>query len=93
VGPIQGAGLDDLALAARQLPRDWHQRYGYQPVLLGTFVESPRHRGTCYKAANWVRVGQTVGRGKNSRVHDQILPIKDIWSYPPRKDFGAILCQ
>ena len=81
-----------LARAARQLPGDWHQRYGYRPVMLETFVESPRHRGTCCKAANWVRVGQTVGRGKNSRVHNQIVPIKDIWLYPLRKDFGAVLC-
>lgn len=50
-----------LALAARQLPRDWLQRYGYQPVLLETFVETPRHRGTCYKAANWVRIVSVPG--------------------------------
>ncbi|CAN7431654.1 DUF4338 domain-containing protein [Variovorax sp. LjRoot84] len=92
---IQCKGLASkiLALAARQLPREWHQRYGYRPVLLETFVESPRHRGTCYKAANWVHVGQTVGRGKKSRVHSQIVPIKDIWLYPLRKDFGTVLCQ
>ena len=56
-------------------------------MLLETFVESPRHRGTCYKAANWVHVGQTVGRGKKCPVHQQIIPIKDIWLYPLRKDF------
>jgi hypothetical protein len=82
-----------LALAARQLPRDWQQRYGYQPVLLETFVETPRHRGTCYKAANWVRIGQTVGRGKKSTVHHQIIPIKDIWIYPLRRDFANVLCR
>ena len=63
---IQSKGLASkiLALAARQLPRDWQQLYGYQPALLETFVETPRHRGTCYKAANWTQIGQTVGRGK-----------------------------
>lgn len=90
---IQSKGLASkiLSIAARQLPHDWHQRYGYRPVLLETFVESERHRGTCYKAANWVHVGQTVGRGKKSAVHHQIIPIKDIWLYPLRKDFASVL--
>ncbi len=92
---IQSKGLASkiLALAARQLPVDWHQRYGFSPVLLETFVESPRHRGTCYKAANWTHVGQTVGRGKKCPVHEAIIPIKDIWLYPLRKDFRAVLCR
>jgi len=55
------------------------------------FVQTPRHRGTCYKAANWIHVGRTVGRGKKSRVHQQIIPIKDIWLYPLHKDFRSIL--
>ena len=92
---IQSKGLASkiLALAARQLPHDWQQRYGYRPVLLETFVESPRHRGTCYKAANWIHVGQTAGRGKKCPVFKPILPVKDIWLYPLRKDFRAALCR
>jgi Domain of unknown function (DUF4338) len=92
---IQSKGLASkiLALVARQLPHHWHQRYGYRPVLFETFVESARHRGTCYKAANWVHVGQTVGRGKKCPVHQQIVPIKDIWLYPLRKDFASVLCR
>jgi len=92
---IQSKGLASKILSriARQLPHDWHQRYGYRPVMLETFVESERHRGTCYKAANWVHVGQTTGRGKKSRVHHQIIPIKDIWLYPLRKDFARVLCN
>lgn len=90
---IQSKGLASkiLALAARQLPRDWLTRYGYSPVLLETFVEAQRHRGTCYKAANWLHVGQTAGRGKKCSTHKQIIPIKDIWLYPLRKDFAAVL--
>ncbi len=61
-------------------------------TLLETFVQTERHRGTSYKAANWVNVGKTVGRGKKSRVHDQIIPIKDIWLYPLRKNFRSVLC-
>ena len=92
---IQSKGLASKILSkiARQLPHDWHQRYGYRPVLFETFVESQRHRGTCYKAANWTHVGQTTGRGKKSTVHHQIIPIKDIWLYPLRKDFASVLCR
>lgn len=92
---IQCKGLASkiLSMVNRQLPRDWLHRYGYRPVLLETFVETPRHRGTCYKASNWTLVGQTVGRGKKSRVHSQIIPIKGIWLYPLRNNFRAILCQ
>jgi hypothetical protein len=92
---IQSKGLASKILSriARQLPVDWHRRYGYSPVLLETFVESQRHRGTCYKAANWIHVGQTTGRGKKSTVHHQIIPIKDIWLYPLRKDFASVLCR
>jgi hypothetical protein len=92
---VQSKGLASKILSkiARQLPIDWEQRYGYRPVLLETFVESERHRGTCYKAANWVHVGQTTGRGKKSTVHHPIIPIKDIWLYPLRKDFASTLCR
>ena len=91
---IQSKGLASkiLAMAAKRLPNDWLARYGYRPAMLETFVESPRHKGTCYKAANWVLVGRTVGRGKKSRTHKQILPAKDIWLYPLRRDFPRILC-
>jgi hypothetical protein len=92
---VQSKGLASkiLALAARQLPHDWHRRYGYRPVLLETFVECARHRGTCYKAANWTHVGQTTGRGKKCPVHAAVIPVKDIWLYPLRRDFRAALCR
>jgi len=92
---IQSKGLASkiLSLISRQLPNDWQQRYGYRPVLLETFVESPRHRGTCYKAANWINVGKTAGRGKKCYTHKQIIPIKDIWLYPLRKNFRTVLGQ
>jgi len=50
----------------------------FKPVPLETFVECKRHRGTSCKAANCVHFGKTVGRGKKSRVHEQILPVRDI---------------
>jgi hypothetical protein len=91
---IQSKGLASKILSkiVRQLPVDRHQRDGYRPVLFETFVESQRHRGTCHKAANWVHVGQTTGRGEKSAVHHQIIPVKDIWLYPLRKNFASVLC-
>ena len=76
-----------LAMAARHLPRDFYERYAYSPVLLETFVEAQRFSGTSYKAANWIWVGQTQGRGKLDRDHRQDKPIKDVWVLPLRPDF------
>ena len=92
---IQSKGLASkiLSRAARQLPEDWLARYGFRPVLLETFVEFERHRGTCYKAANWINVGRTTGRGKKSSSHRQLIPVKDIWLYPLRKNFASVLCS
>jgi hypothetical protein len=80
-----------LALAARQLPEDWAAHYGYRPVLLETFVERQRFAGTSYKAANWICVGQTQGRGKLDRRKRCALPVKDVWLYPLRRDFREVL--
>lgn len=71
-----------LARLARRLPRDWERRYSYSPVLLETFVEHERFRGTCYRAANWIHVGQTQGRGKLDRYKRFAVPVKDIFLFP-----------
>ena len=76
-----------LAAAAKRLGNDWTERYGYEPVLLETFVERNRFRGTCYRAANWLRVGETKGRGKLDRHHRGLSTVKHIYVYPLRKDF------
>lgn len=76
-----------LARLARQLPRDWEHRYGYSPVLLETFVEHERFRGTCYRAANWIHVGQTQGRGKLDRYKRFATPVKDIFLFPLCRSF------
>jgi len=76
-----------LARLARRLPRDWERRYGYAPVLLETFVEHQRFRGTCYRAANWIHVGQTQGRGKRDRHQRFAVPVKDVFLLPLRRDF------
>ncbi len=80
-----------LAMAARRLGDDWSQRYGYRPVLLETFVEKPRFTGTCYKAANWLYLGDTQGRGKLDKHHRGALPIKSVWVFPLSARFRALL--
>ena len=92
---VQSKGLASkiLSRVARQLPQDWLARYGYSPVLLETFVEFERHRGTCYKAANWINIGRTTGRGKKSTSSKPLIPKKDIWLYPLCKNFAAFLLR
>ena len=82
-----------LARAVRQLPGDWQRVYGHDLALVETFVEDQRFAGTAYAAANWICVGQTLGRGRNDRTHDQAVPIKTIWLRPLREDFRPFLCQ
>ena len=81
-----------LGTVTKRLPQDWQSRYGYQPVLCETFVEQNRFRGTCYRAANWIHLGQTQGRGKLDRQHHRPLPVKDIFLYPLHKRFRQTLC-
>lgn len=80
-----------LSLAAKSLPNDWQERYGYSPVLLETFVDPAKYRGTCYKAANWIYVGQTAGRGRTERYNKRPFTRKHIYVYPLHRDFRTIL--
>jgi hypothetical protein len=69
-----------LGLGARQVGEDFERRYGLRPWLLESFVETPTYEGSCYKAANWIRVGQTKGRGRNGPNHAS-KSIKDVYLY------------
>ena len=90
---VQGLASKILALSARQMPRDWESRYGHRPLLLETLVDTVRFRGTCYRAANWIRVGQTTGRGRMDREHaSHGRAIKDIYVYPLARDVREHLC-
>ncbi len=71
-----------LGLVARRLRSDWRARYGYAPVLLETFVEQSRFAGTCYRAANWVHLGSTSGRGRQDRRHARARERKAVFAYP-----------
>jgi hypothetical protein len=82
-----------LSLSAAQLPGDWERHYGIRPWLLETFVDASRFRGTCYRAANWIDVGQTQGRGKKDRHRRACLPRKQIYLYPLCPNARQRLCQ
>ena len=82
-----------LGMISRRLANDWYACYSYRPVLLETFVEDQRFRGTCYKAANWHCLGKTQGRGKLDRLHSRDRPVKSIWTFPLAGDFRKRLCN
>jgi hypothetical protein len=80
-----------LSIAARRIQRDWLDIYCYAPVLLETFVDPSLYYGTCYKAANWVYIGETQGRGRCDQYRKRILTRKAIYMYPLQRDFRAVL--
>ena len=58
-----------LALLAKRLAADWHARFAIEPLLIETLVDRRRFAGTCYRAANWIELGDTSGRGRMDRAH------------------------
>ena len=88
---IPNLGSHILSLVRRQLPHDWTERYNTTPVLIETFVETPRFTGALYKASAWTRVGTTQGRGRYDRHTKRAQPTKDIWLRPLRKDWRSTL--
>lgn len=90
---VKGLASKILALSVRQMPLDWRARYGHSPLLLETLVDANRFRGTCYRAANWICLGQTAGRGRMDREHKAHgQAIKDIYVYPLVRDARQHLC-
>lgn len=84
---VRGLASKILSLAARQLPQDWKRLYGYCPLLMETLVDSSRFRGTCYRAANWIHLGQTQGRGRMDRNHQAHgRAVKEIYVFPLCRD-------
>ena len=88
---IPNLGSHILSRVRKQLPGDWTERYNTTPVLIETFVETPRFTGTLYKASGWIHVGTTQGRGRYDRHTRRAVPKKDIWLRPLRKDWKRTL--
>ena len=80
-----------LSLITRRVSQDWQTKYGHPLYLLETFVECGRFIGTCYKAANWVYVGKTAGRGRDDTHKTASLPIKNVYLYPLNKKYRQVL--
>ena len=81
-----------LGACTRGLREDWQNRYGHDLCLVETFVDRSRFTGTCYQAANWMRIGKTRGRSRQDRYHRLKVPVKDLYIYPLRADFKQRLC-
>jgi hypothetical protein len=81
-----------LGAVIRRLSEDWQCRYGHGLCLVETFVDRSRFAGTCYQAANWMRIGQTQGRSRQDRYKRLKVPAKDLYVYPLAADFRQRLC-
>jgi hypothetical protein len=82
-----------LGTMTRRLSAEWARVYGHPVYFAETFVDPTRFRGTCYRAANWIVLGRTTGRGKADLTHRPNRPIKDVLGYPLIPDFRARLTR
>jgi hypothetical protein len=70
-----------LSLANKEVEKDWQERFGYKPVLVETFVDPERFKGTIYRASNWTHIGKTKGRGRQDRYSKNLSTVKDVYVY------------
>lgn len=80
-----------LGKCARVISSDWQKLYNHPVYWLETFVDTELFKGTCYKSANWLYLGQTTGRGKNDRTMKANRSLKAIWGYPLASNFKELL--
>jgi hypothetical protein len=81
-----------LSQVLRRLPQDWQRKYARPLDLVETFVDTSRFTGACYRAANWIDLGQTTGRTRQDRAHRLQTPPKRVWVYPLEPQFRRRLC-
>jgi hypothetical protein len=81
-----------LGAMTRRLPKEWERVYNHPLHYLETFIDQERFHGTCYRAANWISIGKTTGRGKNDQTYKVNRSIKGVWGYPLSKEFRFHLC-
>jgi hypothetical protein len=82
-----------LGRVARRISDDWQRLYQHPIYLLETFIEPARFRGTCYRAANWLCLGLTTGRGKDDLTHQPNRSLKELWVQPLGRSFRERLCR
>jgi len=82
-----------LGRMAKVISKDWQSIYNHPIYFLETFVDKERFAGTCYKAANWIYLGDTTGRGKNDQTKKANRSIKTVWGYPLVKHFRRLLSE
>ncbi len=80
-----------LAMCMARIADDFNDRYGYKPLLLESFVDTSKYTGSCYKASNWIEIGQTKGRGRQDRNNKHALTKKAIYMYPLQKNFRQLM--
>ncbi len=90
---VAGLASKILALSIRRLPADFERRYGYRPLLLETLVDANRFAGTCYRAANWIFLGQTSGRSRMDRYKNTQASNKLVYVYPLCRSVQRHLCN
>ncbi len=81
-----------LGRMTRMLPGQWNAMYNHRVYFVETFVDTERFKGTCYKAANWIHLGKTTGRGKDDQTHIANRSIKAVLGYPLSRNFRKHLC-
>ena len=82
-----------LSKIANIVSDDWMPYYNHPVYYLETFVDTERFWGSCYKASNWIYLGNTTGRGKNDHTHQQNRSLKAVWGYPLVNNFRELLQQ
>ena len=91
---VKNLASNVLSLATKRLVVDWPRRYGVEVLLVETLVDPSRYRGHCYLAANWIRLGETTGRGRMDREHLRHgASTKTVLVYPLVKDAARRLRQ
>ena len=89
---IKNLGSHVLSLAVSRLASDWEARYGFRPVLVESFVDASRFKGSSYRAANWIHRGPTAGRGRQDRKHEPRVGKKEIFLFPLEPSWREKLC-
>ena len=82
-----------LATMSRMLPDHWNAIYHHPVYFSETFIDSQLYKATCYKAAGWICLGNTTGRGKDDQANIPNRSIKTVWGYPLANDFRNHLCK